>query len=111
MTPSNLYPSGTGASSFPTTDELRDRAHETVNRAPDRVDPALRSASNAAHETIDKVADAAEPTTEWAAEKKEELASKGNELVDALSNCVREQPLACVLGAFAIGYVAARVRR
>ena len=118
MTPSNASPSTggstalSGSSNLPgTTSTLRDRAHETVDKAAEQIAPALQRASSAAHDTIDKVANAAEPAADWAAQQKEQLATKSNELAEACSNYVRERPLASVIGALAIGYFAGRLLR
>jgi len=90
---------------------LKDRAHETVDKAAEQVAPAVQRVSSAAHETIDKVANAAAPAAEWAAQSGRELSKKSNELAEACSDYVRARPLVSVAGALAIGYLAGRMLR
>ena len=107
MGASNLNP-GTVSSM---TASMTDRAHQAVDKAAEKAQPALERASSAAHRTIDKVADVALPAAEWAAESGKQIAAKSGELTEVASGYVRARPFVSLAGAIAIGYFIGRITR
>jgi len=90
---------------------VADRAHQAVDKAAEKAQPAIERASSAAHRTIDKVADAAAPAAQWAAESGKQIATKSGELTEVCSSYVRARPFVSIAGALAIGYFVGRITR
>lgn len=90
---------------------MADRAQQAVDRAAEKVSPALARARDRAHSTIDKVADSAASGVGWAAQSGRRLARRGGEYGQAASDYVRDHPLAFIAGSLALGYLIGRLMR
>ncbi|MEO8484905.1 MAG: hypothetical protein ABI585_01070 [Betaproteobacteria bacterium] len=91
--------------------QAADRAHETVERAADKIRPTLNKITDAAHQTIDRVADKAVPAAEWAQEKTNLATDQAQRFADQCGTMVRERPVTMLAAAAAIGYLIGRVMR
>ena len=78
-------------------------AHQTVDKIAAAAGPAINRLAGSAHQTVDKVASAAVPAAEWLENSVHKLNDSGKRLLDDGKQCVRDNPLAAVGAAVAVG--------
>ena len=91
--------------------EAADRAHDVVERAADKIRPAMNRATESAHQAIDKLADKAGPAADWAEEKARYAQDQAQRWADQCGAMVRDRPVTMLAAAAAVGYLLGRVMR
>jgi ElaB/YqjD/DUF883 family membrane-anchored ribosome-binding protein len=92
-------------------DDAADRAHGAVERAADKIRPAVNRVTESAHQAIDKLADKAVPAAEWAEEKTRYAQDQAQRWADQCGAMVRDRPVTMLAAAAAVGYLLGRVMR
>ncbi len=95
--------------------EAAARAHNALDTAVDKAAPAVNrfvdKAVDKAHSTIDRVAQSAIPAAEAVQSAVSRTQDASARMMDACAVKVREQPLAAIGVAAAIGYIVGRLTR
>lgn len=119
VTSSSSFPSSPSTSSTSATDYTRSASDDTLGSAkPDLMDRVVRGA----HETVDQLADKAEPVLQRLQEgagsatdtlnaRVDQARAMGDEWAESLRASVRDNPLAAVGTALALGLIIARLSR
>ncbi len=83
--------------------------HGTVDRLANAARPAVDRLAETAHQTVDRVTTFASSAAQSFQQKRGEYGTRGNEMVGEARTYVRENPLASIGIAAAVGFVLSRI--
>lgn len=84
-------------------------AHSAVDGGSAKAKSAIDSTTSAAHDAVNKTADGVQAAAAAASTVVDAATEKATDLAGLLANPVRDRPLTAVAGAFAVGYLLARL--
>lgn len=86
-----------------------DAAHNTVDRIANAARPAVDRFAETAHQTVDRVSTFASSAAQTFQQKRSEYGTRSTEMIGDARTYVRENPMAAVGIAAAVGYVMSRL--
>jgi ElaB/YqjD/DUF883 family membrane-anchored ribosome-binding protein len=104
--------SGESASKLGSTvSSIETKAHSAIDRAASQSHGGVDTAAQGAHDAVSKTASKAQEAGATLRDAKDAALDKSADVMATLSAPVKQNPLTAVAGAFAIGYLFARLTR